>query len=352
MRHINETHAGCWVPGHTVPKIVPIALKTINGDYFGGYLSNLEGILEYSNITYFWATDPPEGPVSGSNTTILGNFSRLGNDPIRVFFGGKEVTGIYNRTKDTMLVTTPSIVLDPGEDRRKVNITIHWVAGGFTMQNQTVIYEYKNYSTLVSIWPVHGPANGGTMIQVEGLDFDTESKCLLRNGIEIILIDAYLVSKQLLICETPTHEPGIFEFALSFAENAVVITNNLTFTFDPDAHILGLYPAHVSLRAYEMNIRVNVSGLHFRNTTGLTIEVGHWRQDATYVNPTLLIFTPPPVRETGRYPLWVSLNDLDFTKSSSPLYLTYHGDFIVRSTSLTRVQIADNRENVDIIIYG
>ena len=65
-----------------------------------------------------------------------------------------------------------------------------------------------------------------------------------------------------------------FVFELSYANQSVIIGNGLTFTFDPDAHILDLYPAHVSLRAFENNIVVNVSGLHFQDYDALSIEVG------------------------------------------------------------------------------
>lgn len=201
----------------------PIALKTIDGQYFEGRASNLAATLEYSNYTHFHSLFPMEGyPEGGQNTTIFGNFSRLGDDPIVVYFGGKEVTALHERTNETLLVEVPPITLNEGEDRRRVNITIYYVRGNFTLQNQTVYYHYKNFSKLFKIWPVHGPALGGTMVQVEGFDLDMESICLLRNHTnhenytDIIRVRPYWVSRELLLCEMPRHEPGTFEFVLSF----------------------------------------------------------------------------------------------------------------------------------------
>ena len=44
---------------------VPIALKTKGENYFGGSMSHLPGVLEYTNTTGFYDIDPSEGPITG-----------------------------------------------------------------------------------------------------------------------------------------------------------------------------------------------------------------------------------------------------------------------------------------------
>jgi len=192
------------------------------------------------------------------------------------------------------------------------------------------------------------------MIEVKGVDLDLEAMCQLRdigmqaNGYqETIKIRPIWVSTTLLLCETPAHEPKNFSFELSFADGAYVTETGATFTYDNDAHLLSLTPAHVTLRAYEVGVLVNATGLHLRNTPGLTVEVAGpvgannskgWRQPATWIDETLAIFAPPPVLEAGAYRVWISNNGVDFALAASDIFLTYHADFIIRSTSLTRVQ--------------
>lgn len=144
---------------------VPIALRTLAGNYFEGRPTNLAATLEYTNTTGFHTLSPSEGHAKGGqNMTVIGNFSRLGDDELIVYIGGQEVIALHERNDTSLTVETPPITLDPGEDRRKVNVTVLWVKGGFYLQNQTIKYEYKNYSLLTNIWPTHGPATGGTMV--------------------------------------------------------------------------------------------------------------------------------------------------------------------------------------------
>lgn len=133
-----------------------------------------------------------------------------------------------------------------------------------------------------------------------------------------------------------------FELIFKDSQNIVAhqTDKNLTFTFDPDPHILELSPAHVTLRADSLNIKVKAKGLNFRNTS-LTIKVGHLKRKMTFVSPSEAIFVPPNLLEPGSYRVSVSNNDVDFALASSNVTLTYNRDFIVRHTSFTRVQISD-----------
>ena len=52
---------------------------------------------------------------------------------------------------------------------------------GLTYSNDTVYYTYKIYSTLGTIWPDFGPTAGGTLVLVNGVDFDSDAYCYLND---------------------------------------------------------------------------------------------------------------------------------------------------------------------------
>ena len=71
------------------PMFVPIGLKTLSGQFFGGQPSNAGGIIEYTNSTGYHKIYPDEGPAAGGmNCTIFGNYTRLGDALLEVSFGG------------------------------------------------------------------------------------------------------------------------------------------------------------------------------------------------------------------------------------------------------------------------
>lgn len=129
----------------------------------------------------------------------------------------------------------------------------------------------------------------------------------------------------------------------------------LTYTFDPDPHVLALTTAHVSMRAHDAGVRIGLIGWHFVDAPDLCVRIAGAIQPATFVNTSFAVFSPPAVLEAGPKDIYMSNNGLDFSQASSEVALTYHADFTVESLSVDQIQVARNSADaplLDIVVAG
>jgi IPT/TIG domain len=111
---------------------------------------------------------PNEGFIAGGNTiTVSGNFTILYDKPYQLFHGSVRVdsTDILKSSPEVIQYIVPPVTT--------VQIVqMYLTYDGVTYTNETVLYYYKTYSELHTIWPNYGPTNGGTLVRVTGKDFD------------------------------------------------------------------------------------------------------------------------------------------------------------------------------------
>lgn len=155
LTQLNETHAQTYVPAQVEDMHIPVVLRTLGGLHFGEDGMRAESMLLYGDLVYLNKLDPPEGHIGGGQSVALvGNWSLLiGTQDVEVRFGNISVTSIESIAETRLTVKLPELVLDPGEDRRSVNVTVWAPEVGLMFQNRSINYIYKNYSTLESIWP-------------------------------------------------------------------------------------------------------------------------------------------------------------------------------------------------------
>jgi len=106
-----------------------VALKTLGGLVFGNDNPPALAYLEYTSESGVRTISPSEGSHNGGQlVTLTGNFSAVGDDEVIVRFGNVAVESISTRSSTEFVVTPMAVVLDDGEDRRRVNVTLTWVS--------------------------------------------------------------------------------------------------------------------------------------------------------------------------------------------------------------------------------
>ena len=274
LTHINATFASCLAPSQPEVVAAPVSLVTNGGTYLGGYSYHLPAILRYLDDTGIHGLVFPEGIHSEEVLVeILGNFTALGEDTLIVNFGTENATEIVERSEDRLLARRPPRELPEGKDRRRVDVSLYWVEGGLLFRNASVQYQYKNYSVLTGIWPERGPSSGGTIIEVRGVDLDQEAHCWLRNEEEALAIPPLWVSRELLLCETPSRGAAAYSFELRWGGGAYLTDAGLTYTFDPDPHVLALSTSHVTMRAHDGGVRIGLIGWHFVDGPDICVRI-------------------------------------------------------------------------------
>ena len=360
LTHLDADHASCRVPPQAAEMVAPVALGTVDGQYFGSAGNHEADDIAHHTKFYYWdgrgihRVVPAEGPVAGGQlVSLVGNFTGIPtNDPITVKFGEAPVADLVARSDTEVVVRLAALTLAQGEERRSVLPSITWDRTGLLFLNESAPYTQRVYPTLSSIKPAHGPATAGTMIEVRGAGLDQQGLCRLASADgEVMLLQALWVSSVLVLCEATAHEPGIFSFELGFGAGGYQTPSGLTFTYDVDPHIGSLAPAHVSLWAHtlltptpggghDVGVKIGVTGLNFLDTPDLAVRIAGQVQPATFVSPTYATFFAPFVREAGRYPAFLTTNGADFTQAASDISLTYHPDFTIERLSNYRVQVA------------
>jgi hypothetical protein len=62
------------------------------------------------------------------------------------------------------------------------------------------------------------------------------------------------------------------------------------------------------MQSHDAGTVVTAYGLHFRNSPELTVMIGNYTAQATYVSDSVLTFIPPKVLENDTFPVRVSGN--------------------------------------------
>ena len=141
---------------------------------------------------------------------------------------------------------------------------------GVTYTNETVLYYYKTYSSVSSIYPIYGPTQGGTLVNVVGVDFDDQAYCYINN----FRIKPIRVNSTLIICETIKHKAANnLSFELTFNDNNYITNTGLTFSYYNDIQINTILPDYLSIDAGRNKVLLDIYGLGFMNTSELSVRV-------------------------------------------------------------------------------
>jgi len=156
-----------------------------------------------------------------------------------------------------------------------------------TYTNETVVFYYKTYSSLSSIYPIYGPSHGGTLVTVTGDDFDDQVYCF----IDKIKVKPVRVNKTICVCEAPRHKPQQnVSFELTFNNLNYNTSTGLTFSYYKDLQINIIEPLWVSMFAGRNKVLIDLYGWGFMDTPELRVRINGVVLPAKFIDHTHLQF--------------------------------------------------------------
>ncbi|CAM9116223.1 unnamed protein product [Choristocarpus tenellus] len=258
---------------------------------------------------------PNGAPSSGGSTITLTGERFVSSRASTCSFGGVLVQALMV-TRNTMQCVTPRHV--PATVLFEVsNDGVEFSRGGmeFTFHHDISIRE---------ISPLHGPAEGSTMVTIHGDHFINSSSLACQFG-DIVVPGVYQTSTE-VVCWSPQQEGSITVVYVEVTSNGVSFSTSLaTFTYDSRMEILVLSPTQGPSRG---GSEVLLTGINFLNTPAATCKFGTEVVMARYLSHNELLCVAPPSK-AGVVPVEVSANGADYTLSG--VEYTYHPPVAVTS---------------------
>lgn len=198
---------------------------------------------------------PDEGSTLGGETVVITGAHLDLVDA--VFFGGATATIVGTPTAGSITVLTPA----HAEGLVTVILRHDGVDESFASA-----YEYIAPApvppTVTAITPDEGSPLGGDEVTITGTKLD---------GVTAVTIDGVVVpfesTATTLTFETPAHEPGTVDIALSHPDGDVILENAFTFLPPPEIH--DIEPAHGPV---DGGNEVTLIGVHFTGSDTVTAD--------------------------------------------------------------------------------
>jgi len=268
---------------------------------------------QYGDVNIITEFVPAEYQITGGiNIIITGNFQAfINSSPIDILFGG------IVATKTTLInSTTINAVLPPCPNAKFVGVSLR--VGQTEYTNEYLFFEYKDYGSMTSITPTHGPSYGKNGIFVTGTGF-------LYNSLTFCVIDntyympVSYVNETQLDCVMPPHKPGQVSVEIMF-NNLYTTTTGIKYSYDPDVEVQSFSLTYIPI---EGNVPVIASGRNFPSTYPVTFLIGGVSAIGEYVSSTQMKLTVPTQNEYGLKEIKISTNGYNYVLVNG-LYVYYH----------------------------
>ncbi|KAG3167670.1 hypothetical protein C6341_g11639 [Phytophthora cactorum] len=242
--------------------------------------------------------DPPEVPIIGGTLiTVRGlNFSNSLELACRF---GSVVVGARYHSSGQVVCTTPR--LQPNQ------YTFQASNDGRVFSNSPTSILLYTDAFVEYMSPTHGLQTGGTAVTIYGMHFRKGSHLRCKFGdLEAVQVVKFVSSTE-VVCISPPQRDMTTVVRVAVTNNNVAFTPNpVFFTYTSAADLVSVTPkfggisgdTEVQVRGY--NLEINYDGV-------VTCRIG--------------------VKQPGKQPLQVSVNELDFTTSS--LYFEYVEDIVI-----------------------
>eukprot|EP00163_Fabomonas_tropica_P011773 TRINITY_DN2265_c0_g1_i1.p1 TRINITY_DN2265_c0_g1~~TRINITY_DN2265_c0_g1_i1.p1 ORF type:complete len:2128 (-),score=551.89 TRINITY_DN2265_c0_g1_i1:181-6564(-) len=269
---------------------------------------------KYQTITIFGITSvialvPAAAPVgSNQNVTITG--SGFFDPPpaqkdklvVRFDFPGLtrvDVQGTYDATSNAVLAPIPALAVG----------AVGTVELTFNAQQYTNSKVVFSMFDIASIFPLGGPAVGGTEVTVAGSGFQFSGenlKCKFGNQTVI----ATYISKTRILCDTPPSNSSSAVTAQITVNGKDWSGGGTNFQFLPPISVSSISPDRGPSSSYT-NITVSGTGF-FYIPNGAGCRIGVVTGTATIISGKLICLAPPGL---GSLNVWVTVNGQDYIDS-------------------------------------
>ena len=169
-----------------------------------------------------------------------------------------------------------------------------------------------------SIEPNSGPSVGGTIVTVEGFDFDESLKIRCRFGTSDP-VGATVVSGEKIQCKTPSHPFGIVPFVLS-SEETDVVSHDALFEFYKPPRIISVYP---NSGPNHGNTPVKVHGNFFRSTTEYLCHFGGISVRGEFLTVGSIVCPSPNATNPGDNVVGLTITDREANFTQESLSFSY-----------------------------
>jgi hypothetical protein len=252
---------------------------------------------ESSFIEIFLNTSSqPPPPVIRSISPTHGLVS--GDTPVEILlespevFAGAEGTQVYCQVGPSQLVPASTVngsVMCTTPAAAKPGMVLVRVTDGNTSWSNAVQFFYDEAPTLLSVWPGHGPVQGGLLVTVTGSNFRPTVGLACVFG--ATHAPAFWVNESSIQCITP-NASSVGAVLLRLTTNGQDRTSGVVFKYEAAIRLRGLSPA-LGQRSASHSITVTGSG--FVRGRRFLCQVALASVPAVYVNPsTLTCDLPPP----------------------------------------------------------
>ena len=167
----------------------------------------------------------------------------------------------------------------------------------------------------ISVEPNSGPSVGGTIVTVEGFDFDESFNIRCKFGMSHP-VNATVVSDNKIQCKSPFHPFGVVPFVLS-SEETDVISNDAVFEFYKPPRIISAYP---NSGPHHGNTQVKIHGKFFRENTKYLCHFGDISAPGEFLTADSIVCPSPEMKNLGGNHVDLTITDrgANFTQESLP----------------------------------
>ena len=247
------------------------------------HLSGNHGHDKTSSQISFFYEDPPSiqsiyprvGPKSGGTmVSILGvhdflmsthGTSLISRSDVACRFGETVVPGYYTSNEEILCRSPPLTLIS----KNGVNVCLEITTNGVDFVSSGIQFMYHPTVSLFSALPNLGSENGGTMVTLKGRNF------LRSDSLSCIFGKQYSssvtwISSSVINCVAPKAEFGyhvepVVTIVVSLDGQQIQNHSNVTFTYQPAAHISFVKPLHGSIRG---GFPLHIFGGGFSNIIG------------------------------------------------------------------------------------
>jgi hypothetical protein len=287
---------------------------------------SLNGGVDYSSsgILFFYESSPDVLSASprylsergGTRLTVLGRGfpQTFPSATVCLFGGGAPVVGTFI-SSTSLECTSPA--LPPG----RVDILVSF-NGGADWESVPMGAEVRAAATVAHVFPLSGPARGGTRITLEGSGFKSDYPFLCTFG-PGLRTTAHFVDEFEIACDTPPGLPSVVvPFGLD-SHGAVEVIFSLRdmplFEYYDTESIAEIHPNH---GVSSGGTWVEVRGGPFASLPSLACKFGELLASAKWDGENIVRCLAPPAEVGSLLNVMVAANGVDFWPSGASFHYT------------------------------
>ena len=164
--YISKTMLQCTSPALDIVGDVELAVAVNGVDFVTAALP-----LKIQKAMVLVEASPAEGPLSGGSVVTLTGSGFVADAALRCLFGGMRESPATYVSATAVRCTTPRFV-------SAKTVSLQLAVSGNVVSHNTLSFTLNAHSVLEGIFPGNGPAAGGTVVKIFGVDFNTTSKSI------------------------------------------------------------------------------------------------------------------------------------------------------------------------------